>query len=65
LTEPSARNYISNLNLGMVDNELKYFLVTARSMGKPWDKYSLKKPIYDEWEALIQESFPNQLFKPF
>ncbi len=45
--DPIAKNYISNLNLGIVENELAYFVVTARSMGKPWDKYSVKRPIYD------------------
>jgi hypothetical protein len=48
--DPVAKNYISNLNLGLMNNELAYFAITARSIGKPWDKYSVKKPIYDKWE---------------
>ncbi len=45
--DPVAKNYIRNLNLGLMNNELAYFAITARSMGKPWEKYSVKKPIYD------------------
>ena len=48
--DPVAKNYISNLNLGLINNDLAYFAITARSIGKPWDKYSVKKPTYDKWE---------------
>jgi hypothetical protein len=35
--DPLGRNYVTNLNLGLINNELAYFAITARSMGKPWE----------------------------
>lgn len=57
--DPKAQEYISNLDVAIVDYKLKYFRVHARSIGKPDDNYSVKKPIYDRWEMLAQEFNSN------
>jgi hypothetical protein len=59
LEDPRALNYISNLDVQIVDHKLKFFRVHARSMGDPRDNYITKKPIYDAWEALAAEFNAN------